>query len=64
MFFNASDFCLDMSISSSPSLILLGKTCIEYNKPIQSTEYELKTKDARQLRRPKQKTSSIATVVI
>ena len=28
------DFCLDMSISNSPSLILLGKTCIEENSPI------------------------------
>ena len=60
------NFCLNMSILSLPSLILLGKTCITsiefaYNS---QQKYELKAENARWLWRPEQMMSSIATVVI
>ena len=45
------DFCLVMSVSNSPSLIIPGKGC--------RLKYELKPKNASQLRRPNQMTSSI-----
>ena len=60
------DFCLGMSISSTPSLMLLWNTCIEWNSPITVdwNTNELKAKSARRLRHLRQITSSIATVVI
>ena len=59
------DFCLDKSISSSPSLNSTRKDLywVEFADN-NRLKYELKAKDNRHFRRPKQMTLSITIVVI